>query len=94
MEPNMVCKSDHLSEAAMGRIALKLLLQSMVEQKKIPNAEFRTREVPNIAKAIGEKPEELQEFVRCITPAIIGRVVGCQEVGLAKWTETGPHQSK
>jgi len=92
MESNVMFKSNSLNEEAMGRIAIKLIIQMMVDQKKIPTAEHRTREVPNIAKTIGERPEEVQEFVRCITPAIISRVVGCQDVGLAKWTETGPHQ--
>jgi len=64
----------------------------MAREKEIPSAEYRIRELPNVARELGEKSDDMKEFVRCVTPSVIGRIVGCEEVGLARWVETGPHR--
>lgn len=84
----MHCESDKLSEQVMGRIALKLLIRGLAKNKEIFDAEYRRREVPNIANQIGEKPEDLQEFARCITPCVVGRIVGSQQVSMGDWVDT------
>lgn len=84
----MHCQSDKLDELTMGRIALKLLLLKMVKEKKIPTLEERRREVPKIASMIGERQEDLAEFVRCITPSVIGRIIGSENVSIDSWIDT------
>lgn len=88
MKNGMHCESDKLDELTMGRIALKLLLMKAVKEKEIPTLEERRREVPKVASMIGEKPEDVAEFVRCITPSIVGRITGCQHVSMDDWVDT------
>lgn len=88
MPNTIVCNSDMLSEADMGRIALKLLLLQAVKEKDIPTLEERRREGPKAASMIGEKPEDVVEFIRCITPNIVGRITGCQHVSMNDWVDT------
>ena len=87
MKNGMHCESDKLDEKTMGRIALKLLIRGMVKNKEILDLDHRRRECPNIAREIGEKAEEVQEFVRCITPSIVGRIVGSQHVSIDNWVD-------
>ncbi len=84
----MRCESDKIDEKTMGRIALKLLLMKAVKDKQIPTLEERRREGPKVASMIGEKPEDVAEFIRCITPTIIGRITGCQHVSMGGWVDT------
>ncbi|OHA25383.1 MAG: hypothetical protein A3D52_00805 [Candidatus Taylorbacteria bacterium RIFCSPHIGHO2_02_FULL_44_36] len=88
MKNGMHCESDKLDELTMGRIALKLLLFKAVKEKNIPTLEERRRGVPKVAQMIGEKPEDVAEFVRCITPCIVGRIVGSEHVSMDNWVDT------
>jgi len=85
---DMVCSSKTLDEKAFGRIALKLLIGELVDQQKIPSLEKRRRDAPNMAKMIGEDPEDVREFFRSITPSIVGRITGCQHVSMENWVDT------
>lgn len=87
MKNGMHCESDKLDEPTMGRIALKMLLFKMVKEKNIPTLEERRREMPKVAQIIGEKPEDVVEFMHCITPCIVGRIVGSQHVSMDDWVD-------
>ena len=69
-----------LTEQARGRIAFKLLVERMAKDNTIPSKETMTRELPNISREFGEKPEDIQAFAKELIPQVIAKRIGCKEV--------------
>jgi hypothetical protein len=75
-----------ISEAEMGRIALKIVISRMAKDNEILDKNDLKRGVPNMAKALGEKPEVLEAFVKEILPEVVRVRLGCEGVTL-HWKE-------
>ncbi len=60
-----------LSEETRNRIALKLLVHLMIKEDIIPDQTTMKRELPNTARSIQEKPEDLIEFAHWLFPQLI-----------------------
>ena len=73
-----------LDEITRNRIARKILVHKLAQEKGIVNGSGLKREVPNAAKKMGEKPSDVVEFVKEIFPEIIAARLGCKSVSI-KW---------
>lgn len=78
---------SNISPETMGRIAIKMLARNIAKSKD-GFAEFTDvrgvqRNIPNFAKEIDEKPEDLVDFHKELLPKVIGIRTGYTRVSLS-----------
>lgn len=71
-----------LTDETRNRIARKILILKMSQEGLSANKRALQRELPNEAKQMGEKLEDLEAFVKEIIPEIISAKLGCKAVSI------------
>lgn len=73
--------SQQMSEAEMGRIALKIVKQ-LLSEKGLPAPNHFMRELGNEAKKLGETQQSLRAFYETLLPEIIAKMLNRGRVTL------------
>ena len=63
-----------------NRIARKILIRKLSEEGLSSIGKRLKRDVPNMAKELEEKPEDLRTFIEELVPEIIVAKLGCHSV--------------
>lgn len=71
-----------LTDETRNRIARKILIHKMSQDGLSANKKALQRELPNAAKDMGEKLEDLEAFVKEIIPEVISAKLGCKAVSI------------
>lgn len=80
--------SNKLTDSDMGRIGLTILVRMIAKNDKyfaeMTNQETVRRNLPNLARELGENLEDIRGFYDEILPRVIGRRTGHQQVSLRR----------